>query len=176
MDHTFPLAPQRWRRLLFLEFLTPEIGAAVASGLARPGEPSPEGQAFIITVRVTSRGDISVKEGSSFSPGNIGMPNPSFPDFVFTFNTDFILPDGTVSPPGTNLAALFQFAGSNRVFRETVVTDFMWFVGGSIPPTAQTLTMFADIRNVEGESATGIKTITVDVIPNISGDSLTVNP
>ncbi len=160
-----------------LEILTPEPGSFVAAGLARPGKPNPQGADFIITIHVTER-ELTprVKEGSSFSPGSIPGPNPSFPGLVFTFDSDFITPSGDVLPAGTNLAALFQFAGSEITRGGAVATTFMWFVGGSIPANVPRLTMTAEITDSVGFRSVGKQSLTVGVLPGISGGDLTVNP
>ncbi len=160
-----------------VEFLTPKAGSFVASGLSTPEKPSPQGQEFIITIRVTER-ELTprVKEGSSFSPGSLPGPNPSFPALVFTFDSDFITPAGSVLSAGTNLAALFQFAGSEMTRGGAVAITFIWFVGGSIPQNVARLTMTAAITDEAGFESLGKQSLTVGVLPGISGDMLTENP
>lgn len=87
-----------------------------------------------------------------------------------------LLPSGTVFPSGTNLAALFQFAGSTgRLTDGTAQTLFVWFVGGSVPQNATQLTMTAGVTDPFGQVGVGETSITVDLVP-IAGSTWTVPP
>lgn len=160
---------------LQLRFVTPPPFSTVASGLAQPGQPSPRGMFFIITVQAISRNStFPVREGATASPGSIPGPNPNFPDFVFIFSEDLVTPTGGVIPAGTNLAPLFQFAGAEIPNDGGVAVTFTWLVGGSVNPEVQQLNMAARMKDVSGNTVD--RSLAVLIRGGISGDDLTPNP
>lgn len=158
-----------------VEFLAPRPFSTVASGLSTPQQPSPAGMFFTIDVRVTTRiAGVVMREGPIASPGSIPGPNPNVPTFVFVFDTDFITPSGVVIPACTNLAPLFQFAGSELAPGGGVSTTLTWFVGGSVPQTVTRLVMGAAITDVAGKR--GQSTLGVFVLPGTTGSQFTPDP
>ncbi|MEW6046830.1 MAG: hypothetical protein AB1609_10165 [Bacillota bacterium] len=173
VEGIFPFVPP------LIRFVSPKPDARVATGLGTSGQPTPivQGQGVVIVVGVTAPiGNLQVTPGPVSTPATPPDPNPNFPKFTFTFSLPFITPSGTVFPSGTNLAALFQFAGSTgRLTDGTAQTLFVWFVGGSVPQDATQLTMTAGVTDRFGQAGVGETSITVDLVP-IAGSTWTVPP
>lgn len=159
----FPFVPP------MIRFLSPRPDARVATGLGQPGQTNPIliGQDFTINISVTAPiGNLVVTPGSAGMLATPPDPNPHFPTFAFTFSLPFITPSGAVFPAGTNLAALFQFAGSTGLFDAGFAeTVFTWFVGGSVPQDAAQLTMSTGITDRFGIAGVGVTSLTVDLVP-----------
>jgi hypothetical protein len=162
-----------------LRFVTPRPGQRVATGLGKPGQTNPVeiGQGLVVAVAVTAPiGHLPVVPGLITTPTAPPDPNPHFPTFVFTYSLPLITPAGGVIPPDTNLAGLFQMAGSAGGKREGMEeTTLVWFVGGSVPTDATRLTMQAEIVDRIGMSSVGRQTLTVEPVP-IAGAEWTAAP
>lgn len=173
------LIPPEQQRLPRIRFLQPRPDALVATGTGRAGQVNPisAAQGLVIAVAVTAPvGILPVRPGPVAAPTAPPAPNPNFPTFTFTYDLPLITPSGAVIPAGTNLAALFQFAGSTGLadgFLEE--TTFVWFVGGSVPREARTLTMTARIADMFGRQAAGETSLTVELVP-IAGAGWTSPP
>lgn len=169
----FPFVPP------LIRFVSPRPDAPVATGLGAPGQVTPIvlGMGAVIVVGVTAPiGNLEVRPGPVATPATPPDPNPNFPAFTFTFSLPLITPSGAVIPAGTNLAALFQFAGSTgRITDGTAETLFVWFVGGSVPQEAEQLTMTAGITDRFGRAGVGETSITVALAP-IAGSTWTAPP
>lgn len=149
----------------------------MAQGLARPGIPNPAGQFFTINVHVEQTGGaFAVREGATSRPDVLPGLNPNFPQFRFRFNRDLITPGGTVIPAGTNLAGLFQFAGSRRTRSGATITTLTWLVGGAVPSGTRRLTMIAKVLDRDFSRVLSSDQVTVRILPNISGGQLTPDP
>lgn len=105
-----------------VRIVSPTAGSLVTRGESRTGAGSPNGTAFLINVEVVTRDAVSVvaKEATLAPPvfgirrvDRLGCPNPDAPGFYAFVDQDFVTPTGTIIPRNTNLAALFNVAGTD---------------------------------------------------------------
>lgn len=155
-------------------------GDSVAPGVGLPGVGSPDdGAGFVINVEAQSRGraGIAVKEALNIrDTGKLGQRNPSFPGLVVTVDNELTTPDGSVIPAGTNLAALFNIAGTDdsRGAGSTVWAG--WHVLESLAPGTRRLTVTASVTDLAGRTGTQRQTYTVSSRAGSSGQALTPAP
>ncbi len=93
-------------------------GDALAPGVGRPGAGSQDGgSGFVINVEAPTHGRTPIGVNEALNICNtalLGQANPNFPGLVVTVDNDLTTPDGKVIPAGTNLAALFNIAGTDE--------------------------------------------------------------
>jgi len=94
-----------------------QSGDTLAPGVGRPGMGSPGmGSGFVINVKTRTFGGPgpAVKEGLNIRhTDRLGRVNPDFPGLVVTADSTLTKPDGGLIPAGTNLAPLFNIAGTD---------------------------------------------------------------
>jgi hypothetical protein len=110
------------------------------------------------------------------SAGNAGGPNRNYPGLRLTFDVALRQPNGNVVPAGTNLAGLFDVAGSEVDASGAVRVTADWVVGGSLvlPEGKKNVTVTASVTDNHGH--TGSTTNIFSVSPVVSGQSLTADP
>ncbi len=147
---------------------SPANGGTVAIGQ----EGTAEGSGFLLNIEVFTRQDtgVNVIEGVIRDAALVGQPNPNFPGLWVTFDAPIITPDGTVIPPGTNLAALFNIAGTDDTPGPGVSVWVGWHVLESLPSDIDRLTIRAVVIDQHG----GIGFDQVRV--HINGNDLTPPP
>ncbi len=105
-----------------VRIVSPTAGSLVTRGESRIGAGSPNGTAFLFNVEVVTRDAVSVvaKEATLAPPifgirhvDRLGCPNPDAPGFYAFLDQDFVTPTGTIIPRNTNLASLFNVAGTD---------------------------------------------------------------
>jgi hypothetical protein len=103
------LAPQ-------VRITSPLDGAFIARGDSRIGAGDPNGAGFAIVAEVVTRDNSNVTVDEDINIRNVEDlfgPNPRFPGLSVFIDVDLITPDGTVIPANTNLAPLFNIAGTD---------------------------------------------------------------
>jgi hypothetical protein len=158
-----------------LHIVSPAAGALVARGEGRPGAGSFNGSGFALNLEVITHDAIGVaaQEGLNIRDTSLlGNPNPKFPGLVVTFDTDLIKPDGGIIPRNTNLAALFNIAGTDDTPGAGITLWTGWHVLESLPQDVTTVNITASVRDVSGRVATD--KVAFNVLPgSTSGQSLT---
>jgi hypothetical protein len=108
--------------------------------------------------------------------GHAGGPNRNFPGLSVTFDVPLRQPNGNVVPAGTNLAGLFDVAGSEMDAAGAVRTTADWVVGGSlvIPANKHSVSVSAAVTDNAGH--TGVTKNVLSVSQTTSGQQLSGNP
>lgn len=158
-----------------VHIVSPAAGSSVARGEGRVGAGSFNGAGFALNLEVVTRDAIGVtaQEGLNIRDTTLlGSPNPKFPGLTVTFDTDLIKPDGTIIPRNTNLAALFNVAGSDDTPGAGITLWTGWHVLESLPQDVTTVTITASVKDNSGRVATD--SVAYKVLPgSASGQSLT---
>jgi hypothetical protein len=126
--------------------------------------------------------DPNIPTGLIFDPTsipnktNVGGPNRNFPGLTVTFDVPLRQPSGNVVPAGTNLAGLFDIAGSEVDVSGAVRTTAHWVVGGSLvlPTDKKNVTIDASVTDNAGH--TGTTRSILSVSNTVSGQRLTRDP
>ena len=158
-----------------VRIVSPAQGASVARGEGLPGAGSFNGSGFSLNLEVITRDAIGVAAQESLNIRDttlLGSPNPKFPGLSVTFDTDLIKPDGGIIAKGTNLAALFNIAGTDDTPGAGITLWTGWHVLESLPASVSKVTITASVRDVSGRVATDAATF--NVLPGSgSGQALT---
>jgi hypothetical protein len=116
---------------------SPLDGAFIAPGDSRIGHGDPNGTGFAIVAEIITRdnNDVTVDEDVNIrNVKNLGGLNPQFPGLLVFIDEDLITPDGTTIPANTNLAPLFNIAGTDDTPGPGVTIWAGWHVLESISP------------------------------------------
>jgi hypothetical protein len=154
-------------------------GDALAPGAGLPGAGSVDGTGFAINVEAKTRGrvDIAVNESLNIrNPDLLGGPNPNFPGLVVTVDNDLTKPDGGIIPAGTNLAPLFNIAGTDDTPGPGVTVWAGWHVLESLAPGTSDVTVTASVTDAAGHTGTAVETYDVTSAAGDSGQALTPAP
>src|SRR5262245_9869877 len=116
---------------------SPLDGAFIAPGDSRIGAGDPNGTGFAIVAEIRTRDDNNVTVDEDVNIRNVkdlfGL-NPQFPGLFVFIDEDLITPDGTTIPANTNLAPLFNIAGTDDTPGPGVTIWAGWHVLESISP------------------------------------------
>lgn len=159
--------------------ITSPVGAAVAPGAGVPGAGSFEGAGFLINVEARTRDDapISVNESLNIrNPDLLGAANPNYPGLDVRVDIDLPKPDGGVIPAHTNLASLFNVAGTDDTPGPGVTVWAGWHVLESIPADVDGFTITAAVTDDAGRVGSDDVTVRVDRDGPVSGQALTPPP
>ncbi|WP_052352000.1 hypothetical protein [Deinococcus pimensis] len=170
-----------------LRIVSPSRGGAVASGTGAPGTVTlpGAGAGFVVTLQLVTRDDVQVKvREATLGPGSngiqhedkLGQPNPDFPGLTVTADTDLIMPDGRVIARGTNLAALFNIAGTDDTPGPGVTVWASWAVPESVPAGVASFTLTASAKDDAGRAAQDSVLVRVQPGPRAPGQDLTPAP
>lgn len=128
-----------------VRIVSPTAGSYAARGESRIGAGSPNGTAFAFNVEVITRDAVPVvvREATLAPPvfgirhvERLGCPNPDAPGFYAFVDQDFVTPNGTIIPHNTNLASLFNVAGTDDTPGPGVTVWLGWHVLESFLPRA----------------------------------------
>lgn len=158
-----------------LHIVSPAAGASVARGAGLPGAGSFDGTGFSINLEVVTRdaATVAAKEGLNIrNTSLLGQANPNLPSLVVTVDADLIKPDGSIIPKNTNLAALFNVAGSDDTPGAGVTLWAGWHVLESFPEGTGSVTISASVKDSAGRTATD-RVVYQVLSGNTSGQSLT---
>lgn len=148
-------------------------------GAVAPGAGGLDGAGFVINVEARTRDDVGVAVDESVDIRRVdllGGPNPSFPGLDVRVDVDLPTPDGDVIPAGTNLAPLFNVAGTDDTPGPGVTVWAGWHVLESLPADVRRLTITAAVRDQAGRVGTDAVTVAVDRSGPASGQALTPPP
>ena len=178
--------------------IAPRVPTRVAPG-PQSGNPTPPANAALFFIQVTAldraRNGIGVSEngqgtgansplgtildGSQIeNPNNPGASrkNRNYPGLNVTFDVPLRQPNGNVVPAGSNLAPIFNIAGSELDADGFVVTTADWVVGGSLvlPSGKRSVTITA--RVTDNANRTRSVSHVVGISPIENGQNLTPAP
>ena len=108
--------------------------------------------------------------------GATGGPNRNFPGLDVSFSVAVRQANGNIVPAGTNLAPLFNIAGSETDANGRVRVTADWVVGTAllVPADEKTVTITAKVTDTLGR--TGVTRNIVTISPSQSGQNLTPKP
>lgn len=153
-------------------------GDSVAPGVGRPGAGSATGGAgFAINLKATTHDGVGIADNEGLNirhTDQLGGPNADLPGLVVTVDNDLTKPDGGTIPAGTNLAPLFNIAGTDDTPGAGVTVWAGWHVLESLAPGTTSLTVTATVTDVAGRRARTRQTYAV--APSGSGQALTASP
>ena len=158
-----------------MHIVSPAPGSSVARGEGVVGSGSFNGAGFSINLEMVTRDavGIGVEEGLNIrNTSLLGQPNPKFPTLVVTVDADLIKPDGTLIAKGTNLAALFNIAGTDDTPGAGVTVWAGWHVLESLNEDVKVLNITASVTDKAGRVATDKVSYNV-LAGRLSGQSLT---
>ena len=116
---------------------SPLDGSFIAPGDSRLGAGDPNGTGFVIVAEIVTRDDVAVPVDEDVNirhVDDLGRRNPQFPGLFVFIDADLITPDGTTIPANTNLAPLFNIAGTDDTPGPGVTIWAGWHVLESIDP------------------------------------------
>jgi hypothetical protein len=158
-----------------MRIVSPVSGAAVARGEGVEGAGSYNGTGFSINLELITRDTVGIAAQESLNVRDtslLGKPNPKLPTLVVSFDADLIKPDGTVIPKNTNLASLFNIAGSDDTPGPGITLWTGWHVLESFREGTTAVTITASVTDKAGRVATDTRTF--NLAPGRqSGQSLT---
>ncbi len=158
-----------------MRIVSPAAGASVTRGAGLPGAGSFDGTGFSINLEVVTRDASNVATAEGLNIRNtslLGQPNPKLPSLVVSVDADLIKPDGTIIPKDTNLASLFNVAGSDDTPGAGVTLWAGWHVLESFPEGTGSVTISASVADAAGRVATD-RVVYQVLSGNTSGQSLT---
>ncbi len=158
-----------------MRIVSPAAGASVLRGEGLPGAGSFDGSGFALDLELITRDAVGIaaQEGLDIRDTSLlGQPNPNMPTLVVSFDTDLIKPDGTLIPKGTNLASLFNIAGSDDTAGPGITLWAGWHVLESFPEGTSTVTITASVADSSGRVSTDRMTYKVEA-GHASGQSIT---
>ncbi len=164
-----------------VHIVSPVANAKVVRGDGRPGAGSFNGSGFEIDVEVVTHDSANVITNESLDIRNtalLGNPNPNMPGLTVMFDTDLVKPDGGIIPKNTNLASLFNIAGTDDTPGAGVTIWTGWHVLESIPVGVGQFTITVSVRDKAGKTGTDKITLAVAEGSGIatSGQALTPPP
>ena len=170
-----------------LRIVSPLGNATVSPGTGVQGTATPlnTGAGFVINLELVTRdaGQVKVRE-ATVGPGTtgirhedlLGQANPDFPGLVVSVDTDLIKPDGGIIPKGTNLAALFNVAGTDDTPGPGVTVWAGWHVLESLPAGVTSFTLTASVKDETGRTTQDKVNVRVKDGPRTAGQDLTPAP
>jgi hypothetical protein len=171
------LAPQ-------VRITSPLDGSFIASGDGHIGAGDPNGSGFVIVAEIKTRDKISVTVDEDINIRNVaslGSFNPQFPHLLAFIDEDLIKPDGGIIPANTNLAPLFNIAGTDDTPGPGVTTWVGWHVLESIRPVNGD-SFDLSVGVVDDANRVAFDRVHLKVVDSItgqfgtSGNGLTQNP
>ena len=158
-----------------LRIVSPAAGASLARGEGVPGAGTFNGTGFSINLEMITRDRVGIgaREGTNVrDPSLLGRSNPNLPTLEVTFDADLIKPDGTIIPAGTNLAPLFNIAGSDDTPGAGVTLWTGWHVLESFRDETKSVTIKASIIDQSRRVATDVVNYRL-LDGHVSGQGLT---
>ena len=155
--------------------VSPVKDAMVARGEGLPGKGSFNGTGLTINIQAVTHDTTNVVVNESLNIRNtalLGMPNPNFPGLNVQLDCDLIKPDGNLIPKGTNLANLFNIAGTDDTPGDGVTIWTSWHILESLPVGINTFNLFVSVTDKAGRTGQDKKTYTITEKVS-SGESLT---
>ncbi len=166
-----------------LHIVSPVEGATIMPG-GRLGTPTAldfNGTGFAINLEIVTKDTVAIPTKESLNIRNtaaLGQPNVNLPGFSASLDVDLIKPDGGTIPKGTNLASLFNIAGTDDTPGPGVTTWVSWHVLESVAAGTSSMTLTTSVKDRAGRVATATRMLKVAAGPNgaLSGEALTPAP
>ncbi len=166
-----------------LNIVSPVEGATIMPG-GRLGTPTAldyNGTGFAINLEIVTKDTVTSPTKESLNirnTANLGQPNVNLPGFTASLDVDLIKPDGGTIPKGTNLASLFNIAGTDDTPGPGVTTWVSWHVLESVAAGTSSMTLTTSVKDRAGRVATATRLLKVAPGPGgvISGEALTPAP
>ena len=158
-----------------LRIVSSAAGASLARGEGLPGAGSFNGTGFSINLEMITHDSVGIGALESTNvrdPNLLGKSNPDLPTLEVTFDADLIKPDGTIIPAGTNLAPLFNIAGSDDTPGDGVTLWTGWHVLESFREETKSVTIRASITDQAGRVASDVMNYRL-LDDHVSGQALT---
>lgn len=159
-----------------LTLSSPNEGDSIAPGEGRVGAGSPDGTGFTLDLQVQTLDAVGVQVNEGLNirdTSRVGQPNVNFPGLDVRVDRDLITPAGTTIAAGTNLAALFNIAGTDDTPGPGVTVWAGWHVLESLLPGTPSLTVTAKVTDEAGRTSTTVETYAVTAQRGASGQALT---
>jgi hypothetical protein len=167
-----------------VKITSPLDGDFIALGQGRVGAGDLNGTGFAIVAEIRTRDEASVSVDEDVNIRNVsalGGSNPQFPGLLVLLDIDLITPDGTIIPANTNLAPLFNIAGTDDTPGPGVTIWTGWHVLETIAATGRQSVSLA-VAVVDDEGRLGFDRITLNLDGAVTdrfgftGNGLTQNP
>ncbi len=152
---------------------------SVAPGTGVVGAGTFEGSGFVINVEAITRDDVPILVNESLdirNPELLGASNPNYPGLDVRTDIDLITPDGGIIPANTNLATLFNIAGTDDTPGPGVTVWAGWHVLESIPASIDKFTITSTVTDDNGRVGKDEVKVRVDRDGPASGQALTPPP
>ena len=162
---------------------SPLNGDIIATGDSLVGSGDPNGSGFAIVAEIVTRDKTSVSVNEDVNirhVADLGDLNPDFPGLFVFIDVDLITPNGTTIPANTNLAPLFNIAGTDDTPGVGVTIWAGWHVLESIRPELGRFNLTVAV--VDDAGRIGFDRVTLNVDESLtgqfgtSGNGLTQNP
>ncbi|BAC88805.1 hypothetical protein [Gloeobacter violaceus] len=162
-----------------VRIVSPVPESLIAPGEGVVGAGSQNGTGFALNVEVVTRDRVplAVREATDIrDTSRLGLTNQSFPGLLVFFDTDLVKPDGGIIPKGTNLAALFNVAGTDDTPGSGITVWAGWHVLESLPPGVDRFAVTVAVVDQSGR--VGVDRVGYRVAKNgaTSGQALTPQP
>jgi hypothetical protein len=158
--------------------VSPIKDATVIRGEGKIGAGSFNGTNFVIDLETVTHDTVGVVTNESLNIRNtalLGQINPNFPGLTVSLDADLIKPDGTTIPKGTNLANLFNVAGTDDTPGKGVTVWTSWHVLESFPAGVTQVTLAVSVKDKAGRIGKDSKTFPISD-QYTSGQALTPLP
>ena len=166
-----------------LNIVSPVEGATIMLG-GRQGNATTadyNGTGFAINLEIVTKDTVTIPTKESLNIRNtaaLGQPNVNLPGFAASLAVDLIKPDGGTIPKGTNLASLFNIAGTDDTPGPGVTIWVSWHVLESVAAGTTSCTLTTSVTDRAGRKVTATRLLKVGPGPNgaLSGEALTPAP
>jgi len=164
-----------------LHIVSPVANAVVAPGVGRLGAGSFDGAGFLVNLEIVTQDTVTIptKEGLNIrNAAAVGSPNVNLPGLTVSLDVDLTTPAGVVIAKGTNLASLFNIAGTDDTPGPGVTTWVSWHVLESLPAGTTSFNLTAALKDRAGRLTTTTQKVSVGSGPGgaASGQALTPAP
>ncbi|HEX4824325.1 MAG TPA: hypothetical protein VFV19_08415 [Candidatus Polarisedimenticolaceae bacterium] len=172
------LAPQ-------VRITSPLNGAFIAPGDGRVGAGNPNGTGMAIVAEIVTRDTTSISVDEDVNIRHVdklGSFNPQFPGLFVFLDEDLVTPTGTIIRADTNLAPLFNIAGSDDTPGPGVTVWVGWHVLESLRPASGAHSFNLTVAVIDNAGRVGFDRIKLNVDTSVtdrfgtSGNGLTQNP
>ena len=163
---------------------SPLDGSFIAPGNSHIGDGDPNGTGFVIVAEIHTRDSVTVSVDEDVNirhVDDLGGVNPQFPGLRVFIDEDLITPNGTIIPANTNLAPLFNIAGTDDTPGPGATIWAGWHVLESIRPLEGS-SFNLTVAVVDDAGRVAFDRVKLNVAPSVtdrfgtSGNGLTQNP
>ncbi len=159
--------------------ITSPSRASIAPGEGIPGYGSFNGSGFALSIEAETHDTVGVRVKEALNirhTAALGQANPDFPGLNVTIDNDLTKPDGGIIPAGTNLASLFNIAGTDDTPGPGVTVWAGWHVLESVAPGTKHITINVAVTDEAGRTGSTQQRFKVSDRAGISGQALTPTP